>query len=76
MRVDGLVVGGLIHTHRVPWARLPGLELVFGTPHAARPPATASRLSTTVWARVVQRLLALNAAIWFNWQIGAPVKRS
>ncbi len=30
----------------------------------------------TVWARVVQRLLALNAAIWFNWQIGAPVKRS
>ena len=27
-------------------------------------------------ARVVQRLLALNAAIWHNWQIGAPVKRS
>jgi hypothetical protein len=27
-------------------------------------------------ARVVQRLLALNAVIWFNWQIGAPVKRS
>jgi hypothetical protein len=25
---------------------------------------------------VVQRLLALNTAIWFNWQIGAPVKRS
>jgi hypothetical protein len=24
----------------------------------------------------VQRLLALNAVIWFNWQIGAPVKRS
>jgi len=22
------------------------------------------------------RLLALNAAIWHNWQIGAPVKRS
>jgi hypothetical protein len=29
-----------------------------------------------LWARIVQRLLALNAAIWFNWQIGAPVKRS
>jgi hypothetical protein len=29
-----------------------------------------------LWARVVQRLLALNAAIWFNWQISAPVKRS
>ena len=27
-------------------------------------------------ARIVQRLLALNAAIWHNWQIGAPVKRS
>jgi hypothetical protein len=26
--------------------------------------------------RIVQRLLALNAAIWFNWQIDAPVKRS
>jgi hypothetical protein len=27
-------------------------------------------------ARIVQRLLALNAAIWHNWAIGAPVKRS
>jgi hypothetical protein len=34
------------------------------------------RVPTGLWARVVQRLLALNAAIWFNWQIGAPVKRS
>jgi hypothetical protein len=25
---------------------------------------------------VVQRLLALNAAIWHNWQISASVKRS
>jgi hypothetical protein len=24
----------------------------------------------------VQRLLALNAAIWHKWMIGAPVKRS
>jgi hypothetical protein len=24
----------------------------------------------------VQRLLARNACIWHNWQIGAPVKRS
>jgi len=37
--------------------------------HGGRAPAG-------LWARVVQRLLALNAAIWFNWQIGAPVKRS
>jgi hypothetical protein len=29
-----------------------------------------------LWARIVQRLLALNACIWHNWMIGAPVKRS
>jgi hypothetical protein len=34
------------------------------------------RVPAGLWARVVQRLLALNAVIWFNWQIGAPVKRS
>ena len=34
------------------------------------------RIPQGLWARVVQRLLALNAAIWFNWQIGTPVKRS
>jgi len=27
-------------------------------------------------ARVVQRLLVRNTAIWHNWAIGAPVKRS
>ena len=37
--------------------------------HGGRAPAG-------LWARTVQRLLALNAVIWFNWQIGAPVKRS
>jgi hypothetical protein len=34
------------------------------------------RVPAGLWARVVQRLLALNAAIWFNWQIGASTKRS
>ncbi len=34
------------------------------------------RVPAGLWARVVQRLLALNAAIWHNWQTGAPVKRS
>jgi hypothetical protein len=29
-----------------------------------------------VYVRVAQRLLALAAAIWWNWQIGAPDKRS
>jgi Transposase DDE domain len=34
------------------------------------------RVPAGLWARVIQRLLALNAVIWHNWQIGAPVKRS
>jgi hypothetical protein len=34
------------------------------------------RVPAGLWAHMVQRLLALNAAIWHNWQIGAPVKRS
>jgi hypothetical protein len=34
------------------------------------------RIPAGLWARVGQRLLALNAVIWFNWQIGAPAKRS
>jgi hypothetical protein len=34
------------------------------------------RVPAGLWARVLQRLLALNTAIWHNWQIGAPVKRS
>jgi hypothetical protein len=34
------------------------------------------RIPSGLWAGVLQRLLALNAAIWFNWQIGATPKRS
>jgi hypothetical protein len=34
------------------------------------------RVPAGLWARIVQRLLALNAAIWHNWMIGAPAKRS
>jgi hypothetical protein len=37
--------------------------------HGGRAPAG-------LWTRIVQRLLALNACIWHNWMIGAPVKRS
>jgi hypothetical protein len=37
--------------------------------HGGRAPAG-------LWARIIQRLLALNACIWHNWLIGAPVKRS
>jgi hypothetical protein len=35
-----------------------------------------ARTTEGLWARVSQRVLALNAAIWHNWLIGAPVKRS
>jgi hypothetical protein len=34
------------------------------------------RVPAGLWARIIQRLLALNAVIWHNWLIGAPVKRS
>jgi Transposase DDE domain len=34
------------------------------------------RVPAGLWARIMQRLLALNACIWHNWQIGAPIKRS
>jgi hypothetical protein len=37
--------------------------------HGGRSPAG-------VHARIVQRLLALAAAVWFNWHLDAPVKRS
>ena len=35
-----------------------------------------ARIPAGLWTRIIQRLLALNACIWHNWQIGAPVKRS
>lgn len=34
------------------------------------------RIAAGLWTRVVQRLLALNVAIWHNWTIGTRVKRS
>lgn len=34
------------------------------------------RVLSGLWARVLQRLLALNAAIWHNWACGAERKRS
>jgi hypothetical protein len=35
-----------------------------------------ARVPAGLWTRVLQRLLALNAVIWHNWTIDAPVKRS
>jgi len=45
------------------------LRLYTTAPNGGRVPAG-------LWARIIQRLLALNTAIWHNWLIGAPVKRS
>jgi len=36
----------------------------------------SGRVHPSACARIVQRLLALNACTWHNWQIGAPIKRS
>jgi len=38
--------------------------------------AHGGRVPRGLWTRIVQRLLALNAAIWHNWAVGASVKRS
>jgi Transposase DDE domain len=38
--------------------------------------AHGGRTLAGVYTRVGQRLLALTCAIWHNWTIGAPVKRS
>jgi hypothetical protein len=35
-----------------------------------------ARTTDGLWTRISQRILALNAAIWHNWLIEAPVKRS
>ncbi|MEV6843161.1 hypothetical protein [Actinoplanes sp. NPDC051411] len=35
-----------------------------------------ARVPTSLWTRVLQRLLALNTMIWHTWTIGAPIKRS
>jgi hypothetical protein len=38
--------------------------------------AHGGRTLAGVYTRIAQRLLALTCAIWHNWTIGAPVKRS
>jgi hypothetical protein len=47
-----------------------------GAEEPARPGTPRGRIPAGLWARIIQRLLALNAVIWHNWMIGAPVKRS
>jgi hypothetical protein len=38
---------------------------------SARLERHGDRVPAGLWARILQRLLALNAAIWFNWQISS-----
>ena len=35
-----------------------------------------ARTTDGLWTRISQRILALNAAIWHNWQTNTPTKRS
>jgi hypothetical protein len=58
------------------WLRQRVEAIIWTLKHQLGLDRPGGRIPAGLWARVVQRLLALNAAIWFNWQIGAPVKRS
>jgi hypothetical protein len=58
------------------WLRQRVEAIIWTLKHQLGLDRPGGRIPSGLWARVVQRLLALNAAIWFNWQIGAPVKRS
>ncbi len=58
------------------WLRQRVEAIIWTLKHQLGLDRPGGRIPSGLWARVVQRLLALNTAIWFNWQIGAPVKRS
>ena len=58
------------------WLRQRVEAIIWTLKHQLGLDRPGGRVPTGLWARVVQRLLALNAAIWFNWQIGTPTKRS
>ncbi len=46
------------------------------SPGDTEAPCRASKSSLARITQVTQRLLAMAAAIWHHWAIGAPVKRS
>jgi hypothetical protein len=58
------------------WLRQRVEAIIWTLKHQLGLERPGGRVPAGLWTRVVQRLLALNTAIWFNWQIGAPVKRS
>jgi hypothetical protein len=70
-RTDELDPGGFPN-----WLRQRVEAIIWTLKHQLGLDRPGGRVPSGLWARVVQRLLALNAAIWFNWQIGAPIKRS
>ena len=50
--------------------------IIWTLKHQLGPERHGGRVPARLWARIVQRLLALNACIWHNRRTGAPVKRS
>ncbi|HXP14572.1 MAG TPA: hypothetical protein VN907_04635 [Actinomycetes bacterium] len=58
------------------WLRQRVEAIIWALKHQLGLDRHGGRVPSGLWARVVQRLLALNAAIWFNWQLGATPKRS
>jgi hypothetical protein len=58
------------------WLRQRVEAIIWTLKNQLGPGHHGGRVPAGLWARIVQRLLALNACIWHNWLIGAPVKRS
>jgi hypothetical protein len=54
------------------WLRQRVEVIIWTLKHQLGLEAHGGRVPAGLWARIVQRLLALNAAIWHNWAIGAP----
>jgi hypothetical protein len=58
------------------WLRQRVEAVIWTLKYQLGPERHGGRIPAGLWSRIIQRLLALNACIWHNWQIGAPVKRS
>lgn len=58
------------------WLRQRIEAIIFTLKHQLGLEQHRARGRAGLWARTVQRLLALNTIIWHNWTIGAKVKRS
>jgi hypothetical protein len=58
------------------WLRQKVEAIIWTLKHQLGLECHGSRVPAGLRARIVQRLLALNACIWHTLQIGAPVRRS